>query len=195
MSEPDLKILWKSQETEEPPMALDEIRRKARRFQGGVRIRNLIEYLAGLIVVPSFALWAWRAPELPVKLGAAMVVVGSLFALWQLHLRSGARRPPEASAVALMDFHRAELIRQRDALRTVPLWYLAPFAPGMFTLLIYRLLNPVEKATRSLEADRAMSVMMIIIVVLLFAVVGLTNALAAHRLQAKLDELDRLGRA
>src|SRR5687767_3044476 len=175
MNEPDLKSLWQSQEPEETPMALDEIRIHAGRFQRRIRFRNAIEYAAGLIVVPAFAAWAWTAPDVITKAGAALTVIGALFCLWQLHVRGGARPAPEASAAALLDFHRRELVRQRDALRSVWLWYLGPFVPGMLLIQLGDFLTPPKNPAISVEADRAITGMFTVVVVLVFAVIFLVN--------------------
>jgi hypothetical protein len=190
MTDPDLQTLWQSQKPEEPPMSLAEIRSKAGAFQRRILVRNVIEYAAGLIVVPSFALMAWNAPQVLTKVGAVLVALGALVCLWQLHARGGAKRAPDAGAASLIDFHRQELERQRDALASVWLWYLGPFVPGMALILLSSWLAPV--ATRSVESQRAGTLMMTVIVVLVFLVIFLLNKLGAHHLQKEIDKLDAL---
>ena len=175
-------------------MSLDQIRKAARGFQRGMMIRNGVEYAAGLVVVPAFSLMAYRAEETVIRIGAILVVLGALFALWQLHRRAGARRPPEASAAALMDFHRSELVRQRDAIGSAPLWYLLPFVPGMYTLLIGGLLNPQLHPGRDPEAHQFGMVGMIAVTTLVFVVGALIHRLSFYKLQKKIDELDALQR-
>lgn len=190
----DLQALWQSQAVEAAPMHLDEIRKRAGRLRGRVRIRNLIEYAAGLIVVPSFVSMAIHAGEPLIRIGAALTAAGALFALWQLHRRGGARPPGDAEAGALFDVLRGELARQRDALASVWLWYLAPFVPGMALILLGRWLHPIEKLGRSVETDRTMIVMTAVITLLIFLVSHLANRLGAKALQRQIDDLDALRR-
>jgi hypothetical protein len=188
----DLKALWQSQAIEEFPMPLEEIRKRARRLQGRVQRRNAMEYFAGGVVVAAFVS-ASITHALPlVKIGCAAVALGAVIALWQLHARGSARRTPDASATALADFHRRELVRQRDAQASVALWYLAPFAPGMALVLLGRWLSPIDEVGRSATTDRIMIAMTGILMLLVFLVVFLANRLGAQRLQKQIDEIDAL---
>jgi hypothetical protein len=189
-----LQALWQSQAGEEFSMPVEQIRKRARRLHARVWTRNLIEYAAGLIVVPSFVTLALHATDPLIRLGAALTALGALFALWQLHRRGSSRRPPDAEAGPSLDFLRGELARQRDAQASVWLWYLAPFAPGMALILVGRWLSPVEKVGRSLESDRTMTAMMAVIMALLFLVSHLANRFGARRLQDQIDELDTMRR-
>ena len=36
--------------------------------------------------------------------------------------------------MSCLEFHRSELVRQRDLLRSVWWWYLLPFVPGMLLI-------------------------------------------------------------
>lgn len=194
MTEPDLKQLWQSQEQENAPMPLEQIQAAAGRFQRRVRIRNLIEYAAGLIVIPSFAWQALNAPHPLYQAGAAMIAVGALVCLWQLHLRGGARRTPGASAASVMDFHRSELARQREAMGSVWLWYLGPFAPGMALCLASLWLHPPARYALNPAEGRANVALAAALAVLVFLGVFALNRLGARRLQREIDRLDALGR-
>ncbi|EDL50262.1 hypothetical protein [Erythrobacter sp. SD-21] len=105
-------------------------------FEKTIRRRNVIEYIAAGLVVALFGpataaagsvgLWDYAA-------GGITVIVGVLFVIWKLaRAGSNLQRRPEDSCRA---HYRAQLVRQRDLLRGVPAWYLAPLVPGI--LMIY----------------------------------------------------------
>lgn len=104
-------------------------------FEKAVRRRNLIEYVAGGLVVLLFgAMTVGAAVEglLDFALAGLAILVGALFVVWKLNAAgSNLDRRPEQTCRA---HHRAQLVRQRNLLRDVPRWYLAPFLPGMALL-------------------------------------------------------------
>lgn len=180
----DIKALWREQTMESRPMTLELIH--ARSFQSRVRGRNLVEYLASAVVVAAFSAYVVILPSLLMKLGSAMVVLGALVVVWQLHKRGSARAlPPGASGQSSLAFHRAELVRQRDALRSVWLWYLGPFVPGMALLQVGLFLRQPGPplATRVIGA---------VVVVAVFAGIALLNRHGARRLQKEIDDLDAI---
>lgn len=131
----DPKDLWRDQPTETPPMTLEQIH--ARGFQDRVKRRNMIEYVACAIVVVVFSAYVVVLPDPVLKLASALTAVGTLFVAHQLHRRASARPTPTADALG---FHRAELVRQHEALGTAWIWYVAPFTPGL-GLFLARLLG------------------------------------------------------
>jgi uncharacterized membrane protein len=157
----------------------------ARAFQGHVRWRNIREYVAALVVIPAFA-WLAVAADHPVtRIGAGLVILGTLVAMWQLYRRGSAQAVPTATAASSLAFHRQQLVRQRDALRSVWLWYLAPFAPGMVTILAGRwLANPGNWGPVAISFATFVTV---------FGLVFALNRWGARRLQAQIEELDALG--
>jgi len=194
VAEPDLKSLWQSQEQEHAPMALADIRALAGKTQSRIRIRNMIEYVACAFVIVAFAAQAWHPPNPMYRWGAILVILGAPVICWQLYARGGARRPPEASAANLMDFHRTEMVRQRDMFRSAWLWYLGPMTPGMLVMLASFFLYPVRGAPSIPATQLAGATMMGVIVGLTWLAVFLNHRLAAYRIQKKIDDLDALKR-
>ena len=76
---------------------------------------------------------AGMQPFLVVQIGAAMIAAGAVYVAYKLHTLAGAGEPDMAQSV--VTFHRAELVRQRDALKSVWRWYLAPFIPGVLVFV------------------------------------------------------------
>ena len=181
-SEDKLSELWKSQPLE-PLQAVppSEIRQQASAFQQRIRRRNRREYIAGALVVPVFLAYAWIFPYWVTKLGALLTVLGTVFVMWQLHRRASAHDLPEALAASHVAFHRAELLRQRDAVRGVWLWYVGPFVPGFLVFMWGR------------QTELGIHHPWIYVVgAILMLAIAVVNRFAARRLQREIDALDAL---
>lgn len=172
-------------------MTLADVHLHAQRFQARVRRRNMIEYVAAAFVIVFFAGTAVAAPAPVVQLGAALVVAAALYVCWQLYRmgRAASRSELEAGAQSWAAFHRAELVRQREALRTVWRWYLAPFVPGYLVFLAgvsFTEANPAPLAARLGVFVAALALM-----AGAFAVIAWLNARAAKQLDAQIAALDQ----
>jgi len=94
----------------------------------------------------------------------------------------------ESPADDLASVHRRELVRQRDALRSVWRWYLAPFVPG---LLVFIVGTTIEAGVHApLWAVIATSAVSLGFVSLIFAGVWALNAYAARKLDQEINSLD-----
>jgi hypothetical protein len=167
---------------ETSPMTLAQIH--ARAFQSRIRWRNGREYVACLVVIVLFSRIALIAQLPLVRLGGALIVLGTVFVGWQLYRRGSAQPVPPGSAPQSLAFHRAQLVRQRDALRSVWLWYLAPLAPGLLTIAIGRWLARPDQWPRAATT--------LVVSAVGFAAVLALNLWGARRLQRQIDELDAL---
>lgn len=92
------------------------------------------------------------------------------------------------SGDALVDSYRRELIRQRDALRSIGRWYLAPFVPGMTLLLLGRWFQS-HATRRPVALDHVIIALVGVIAALVFLVIWLLNQRGAERLQRRIEEL------
>lgn len=178
----DVRNLWQCQEVEKVTITIDEIRHRATRFEKRIYWRNIREYIAGAVVLAFFApqLWhqhGWRlAPAL-------LLIAGTIYVMYQLTLRGARSVPSEAGLKASMEFHRQELERQRDALRTVWRWYLLPFVPGFAAALV------------ALGFDRGINArLMISVLIIILTLVGVwgLNEWAARKLDRKIQEVKNL---
>ena len=186
----DLKQIWRNQKTEDT-VTLENLHEKATKFQRCVRNRNLREYIGVVIVVLVFGWYVWVLPGWMMKAGSALDVIAALFVAWQLHRRAPAHKMPDGSGMGLVDFHRRALVRQREALQSIWLWYILPFLPGVLLMMLGRWFQ-FHVAGRPLELDHLIIALCMAIVVLVFGVVWLLNLLGAARLQRRIEELDRL---
>lgn len=187
--ENDLKHVWQTQETESKPMTLANIHTQARKFSAQRQWGNAVEYAASVLVVAVFGFYFWYFPGWMMKLGSALVIAATFFVAWQLH-RRGPRRLPEGDVTAsIFAFHRAELVRTRDMLRSAWLWYIAPFVPGMVLIILGRIFQ-VRAPGRTLETDYLIIALSATIVALILALIAILNRLRAHAIQKKIDTLD-----
>ena len=187
----DLKALWQGQAQEHEPMSLAEIHQKARKLERGVRWRNIREYVASVVVVVFFAPVLLHRDSWMMQAGAALIILATAFVAWQIHRRTATGAIPEAgpeAGEALRDYHRQTLIRQRDALRSVGWWYMAPFAPGIVLLMMGRWFQS-HVAGRSLAMDHLGILLGSGFVVLVFGLIWGLNQWGARRLQKQIDAL------
>jgi hypothetical protein len=193
MSDHDpLQKLWKQQTQEPFTMSLADIHLHAQRFQSRIRTRNMIEYAAAAVVVVSFGWTAAITPEPIAQIGAGLIALGTFYVCWQLYRlgRAAKRGELDVGAQSWAAFHRAELARQREALRTVWSWYLAPFVPGMLVFLAgvsFTTANPAPFPARLAVFLAGLAIM-----AGMFAVIAWLNARAVKRLDAEIAALDRV---
>ena len=182
---------WLNQPVENTAMPLEEIRRRAGKFERRIRWRNAREYAATAIVVAVFGYYIEAVPGAVARAGSVLTIAGALYVAWQLHRRASSGNAPAAGAVEdCLGFHRRELERQRDALASVWRWYLGPLVPGLAIFIAGTALAvPIPIRYRVLTAA-----IMLAIVGVVFWLVAKLNSYGARKLQTQIDELQALGR-
>lgn len=186
----DLQSLWQSQPAPQVSISLDEMRARATTFERKVRRRNWTEYVASGFVMIAFGWYAtWPEPATPLwPIANIAIIVGTLVMIWNLHRFGPGRAPDDAPVATLLDFHRGELVRQRDALRMVWLWYIGPFAPGLvlwFAALWIGTPEVQQTATWGMGLALAAGVS-----VAVSAGIIALNLCGAAKLQRLIDEID-----
>lgn len=165
-------------------MSIESIRAGADALTSSVRRRNMFEYLAAAYVTGRFGWIAATAHGRLVAIGAILVSAAGLFVAFQLHKRGSARPiAPDLPAESLDEAYRTELCRQRDALRSVALWYIGPFIPGMVLLLAGRTLERHAGQWSAALPGAA-------VVTIVFTAVWFANAESARSLQRRINALD-----
>lgn len=186
----DMRTVWQAMPVETIAVSAEEMRARAEKLAGAIRRRNWIEYVACGFVTLVFGWYAtWPQPATPLwPIANIMIIAGIYLSAFNLHRRARANNPPPAaSAGALIDFQRTELIRQRDALKTVWSWYVLPPVPGVLLWFVAAWIgNPHGPMRASIGLVGAAA-----IVVLVFTGIIWLNRIGARRLQRQIDELDR----
>lgn len=169
-----------------PP--LEEVRKGADKFYRYIKWRNRVEYAACVLVVAGFSTYVFVLPNLVHRIASVLVVLATFYVGWQMHRRASAIPPEAAGAMPLLQFARTQMVRQRDALRSIFTWYLLPFLPGMGLFLTGTLLQKHAEGGLKLMSDGVGPA----VVVAVFAGVWWLNQVAARRLQRHIDEIDAL---
>jgi hypothetical protein len=179
---------WQAQDAQAQPPTMAEVRKAAGKFFRRIRLRNAVEYVACIIVVISFSYYVFALEQMLQRIGSAMVVVGTLVAAWQLHRRASAIDPENAGTMPIMDFVRAQLVRQRDALASIFWWYLLPFVPGLVVMTAGSLALRLEEG----QGGAIRGIIGISVMLAIFVGIWLLNLWGARKLQKHIDDIDAL---
>ena len=170
-----------------PP--LEEVRAGADKFYRAIRRRNLVEYAACAFVVVVFTFLAFTQPHILQRVGDGLIVLATLYVAWQLHRRASAEPPERAGAMPIYAFLRAQLVRQRDALKGIFWWYMLPFMPGFALSTAGNWLEPTEMPPGGPGLWQWLSLAGM---VALLAGIWWINQVGARKLQRHIDEIDAL---
>lgn len=183
----DLQNIWQSQRVEPIYMSIEEIRNKAAKFERRIRWRNLRETLVAVAMIPLFGLFLRWFPAPLERAGSCLIIVGLIYLIYRMNGFAAAAKVPAAGGFdACVAFHRRELERQRDLLRSIWLWYLGPLVPG---ILLFNLALIGQKIRH--PADWWRVVPFVVIMAAWFWFVVRLNRRAADDLQNTIDALER----
>ena len=180
----DLNRIWQDQPAEEVSMRLDDIRKRARKMGTTVGRRNLIEFAAAAIVLVLIGVRGTRETNVTALIGGGLMALAVLYVVYHLHRFGSVRSMPSDLALKdCLDFHRAELMRQRDLGRSVWWWYLLPFVPGYALIMIGAAIERPDRRLFALGSS--------VVFIVLFILVGKLNERGARKLQRIIDGLDQ----
>ncbi|MEM9572055.1 MAG: hypothetical protein AAF996_11350 [Pseudomonadota bacterium] len=182
-----LRDLWATDQGDKFTMSIAELSARSDRFRSKIKRRNLTEYLAAVLVIGIFGWLAYSIPVLSVRIGAGLIILAAIYISWQLN-KVASVDTGEAPVDNLANMHRRELVRQRDALRSVWRWYLLPFVPG---IVVFTLGTTIEAgASVPLWAVIVTSIVSLGFSGAIFFGVWAMNAYAARKLDEQIKELD-----
>ncbi len=165
--------------------SVEELRSKTTKLQRQIGRRNLREYLAGMVVLAFCGVAVWRTPQIVPRIAYAWVIAAAIFYTWYLRRWGSAKPVPiDMGTTDCARFYRHELERQRDLLRSVWKWALAPVLPGVVLLAIYNLAT-------SPAAERWHQIGYVFAEAAIFFMVIWLNLRAARRLSGRIAELER----
>ena len=187
MNNPNKSIeqIWQSQPVEGMKMSAEAIRLRATKFERRISRRNLRETIASLFVIVFFAYFFATSPSILLRLTWGLFIAGMVWIVIALRVKGSPNSLPAAMGNSTcLEFFRSELGRQRDLLKNVFPWYLAPLIPGYLALNVayvysFHRLN--------LWAGLAL---LDVIFVAIFVGVWWMNQKAARCLQRSINDLD-----
>jgi hypothetical protein len=187
-----LRSLWQSMPTDPVATTVYDMRMRAALFEGRIRRRNRIEFIACAIVAAVFTWYAtFRSATVLWPIANILIALTAIYVAFNLHRRGKAGATPDSGTVpSLIDFHRQELIRQRDALRSIGSWYVLPFAPGLVLWFVAMWIGRVADGARPVQLAFSLGAVFLLVAAV-FALIWLLNLLGAARLQRMIEDLSR----
>lgn len=165
-------------------MSTEALRQRSGKFERMFRWRNVREYVASLSAAMGFGYFFVTTHAVLFRIAYVLFIVGLGWVVYQLHRKGSARSMPAAMGTATcLQFFRAELERQRDVVKNVWPWYLAPLVPG-FVILTVATIRTLPFPTSLASAAWIDGVAAVV-----FFLVWRMNRRAARRLQRIIDEL------
>ena len=117
--------VWQSQETEGVRMSVEQVRVEAGRFQRKINARNLREYVVALMLVVFFGFEFSLTKQVLARVGFGLLIAGIAYLVWHMLSKGSPGTVDEKAGLSSwIQFQRRELVRQRDLLQSVWLWYL-----------------------------------------------------------------------
>jgi hypothetical protein len=176
--------IWQCQPVEGIKMSVEALRQRSGKFEKRIRRRNVREYVASLLAAVWFGYCFVTTHAALFRIAYILFIAGLGWVVYQLHRKGEARSMPAAmGASTCLQFFRAELERQRDVIKNVWPWYLAPLVPG------FVILTAAYMRALPFPVNLASAVWIDGVAAVVFFLVWKMNRRAAHRLQRIIDEL------
>ena len=165
-------------------MSAESLRQRSGKFEKMFRWRNAREYVASLLAAVGFGYFFATTRAVLFRIAYVLFIAGLGWVVFQLHRKGSSKSMPATMGTSTsLQFFRVELERQRDVVKNVWPWYLAPLVPGFVVLTVgYALARPYPVGLAS-------AVWLDAIVAVLFFLVWKMNQRAARCLQRTIDQL------
>lgn len=168
-------------------MTATAIRALARNYGDTLRGRVWLGLCIAVVEVLIFGLYAWRAENGLLRAGYLIILAGVGWMTWRiLGKRPGRLPPPEASTAVLIDFHRAELVRQQTGF----VWMTLTVAPVFVGMAVTML--GMQKARPNMSLANA-APLLVAVIAWWFAAFVMQRR-QAKRLAEQIAEMDQLRR-
>jgi len=177
--------LWQAQPVEGLKMPAEAIRQRAAKFERRILWRNVREYVASLIAAVLLGYFFATAHDVLSRASFGLLIAAMVWIVAQLHRKGSAKSMSlGVDTLTSLQLYRAELVRQREVVRTVWSWYLAPLIPGLLVYTVgYAVKFPRPAAWAGLTLIDA-------IIAGVFYGIWKLNMRAAKCLQRMIDELN-----
>lgn len=192
MTSDTLKALWESLPATPIAFSPQQMKQKVSQFERRAKRQNAVEYLGyGILFIWSLYV-AVKQNDVFSWIVAALLITGAAISLWNyrrnMRVESG---ESITGAHDLMSFHKRELTRKRDALKTAWKWYALPLMPAVIFILAGRWVQYGDGKLLELTSARTYTVLTALFCLSTFTAVILWQFLGAAKYQRQLDELDR----
>ena len=151
MSDVDLKDLWRSDDSQGvPTIDLDAIKNEAKGFESKIKRRNVVEWIACLIVAGFYFRDALNANHMLSVFGNAFVLASAAFiavVLWKRG-RLGPQPEPNLDAMSFCRAYAANLDAQAKLLEQVHRWYLGPIAFGVICVEVANISRAISRSLK-----------------------------------------------
>jgi hypothetical protein len=133
--EREAQQIWQSQPVDGMEMSVEAIRLRAGKFERKISRRNLRESIAALIVIAFFSYNCIASDNILFRITWGLFIAGTIWVMMVLQLKGRPKTlPVMLGSSSSLEFFRSELERQRDLIKNVWQWYLAPMVPGYVAL-------------------------------------------------------------
>jgi hypothetical protein len=178
----NMKEIWQCQPVVGIKMSVEEIHKRAAKFERKIMWRNVREYVAGAMAAALFVSFLIKSHDVFFQVAFAMMIAGLAYMSYQLHRRTSPRRmPAELGAANSLQFHRSELERQLDFIRHIWRWYLGPLVPGLLAFSLATVVADHHNLVRIVLVNAFFALCLIL--------VWRLNVYAASCLKRRIDEL------
>ena len=180
-----MQQLWQQQTVEGTRISLDEIRRRASKFEKRMFVVNAREYVAAAVAMTFFAYFLSHTHDTLMRTGFGLLIAGLAYAMFHLYRKGRPGTASEQIGTQCADFFLEELERTRKLVSNV-WWYLGPLVPGLLVLMVGSArLHSQPMALLRLTITNLLIAASFVFVVRL-------NKRAARCLQKQIDELRAL---
>jgi hypothetical protein len=125
-----MQQLWQEQPVEGTRMSIDEIRRRASRFEKRMLRLNMREFVAGGLGIALLGYFLSRAHDSLSRWGFALLIAGEAYALFHLYWKGRPGTASERVGTQCAEFFLEELERTKKLISNL-WWYLGPLVPGL----------------------------------------------------------------